>query len=426
MSSLLNALLPVAGAAVVAILFVEISHRLVARLGRRSVLAADLARTAHWPFLAAVTLFAVQQAVRATAGAFPGRNGVLHALVILVIAALAWLIAALVLVMEDVALSRWRTDVPDNLKRRRFRTQVGILRRVTVAAIVVLTLGVVLMTFPGIRALGASVLASAGLISVIAALAAQSTLGNVFAGLQLAFSDAVRVDDVVVVEGEWGRIEELTLTYVAVQIWDDRRLLLPTSYFTTKPFQSWTRTGSAVLGTAEFDVDWSTEVEPVRAELRAVCEGSPLWDGRVCVLQVTDAVGGSLRLRALVSAADAAALWDLRCLVRERLVAWIWQHQRDSVPRVRADLTEDSPAVDSAAVSSRAAASGVVGSGAVDSGPEDSGAVVPGAEQSGTADSGDARVFSGGADGETRGAVFAGPDAPVPASRGAGTGAVQS
>ena len=301
--------------------------------------------------------------------------------------------------------------MPDNLKRRRFRTQVVILRRVTVAAIVVLTLGVVLMTFPGIRALGASVLASAGLISVIAALAAQSTLGNVFAGLQLAFSDAVRVDDVVVVEGEWGRIEELTLTYVAVQIWDDRRLLLPTSYFTTKPFQSWTRTGSAVLGTAEFDVDWSTEVEPVRAELRAVCEGSALWDGRVCVLQVTDAVGGSIRLRALVSAADAAALWDLRCLVRERLVAWVWQHQPDSLPRVRADFTEDSPAGDSPAE---------------DSGAEDSGAVEPGAEQSGTEESGDARVFSGGADGETRGAVFAGPDAPVAASRGAGTGAVQS
>ena len=156
---------------------------------------------------------------------------------------------------------------------------------------------------PGVRALGASVLASAGLISVIAALAAQSTLGNVFAGLQLAFSDAVRVDDVVVVEGEWGRIEELTLTYVAVQIWDDRRLVLPTSYFTTKPFQNWTRTSSAVLGTAEIDVDWSVPVEPMRAELRAVCEGTELWDGRVCVLQVTDAVGGMIRLRALVSAA---------------------------------------------------------------------------------------------------------------------------
>jgi small-conductance mechanosensitive channel len=365
-----------------AIVLVEILHWLVGRLGRRSELAADLARTAHRPVLATVTLFAVQQAIRGTAGEFPGREALLHTLVIAVIAAFAWLVAALVLVLEDAALSKWRTDVPDNLKRRRIKTQVVILRRVTVAAIVVLTLGVVLMTFPGIRTLGASLVASAGLVSVIAAVAAQSTLGNLFAGLQLAFSDAVRVDDVVVVEGEWGRIEELTLTYVAVQIWDDRRLILPTSYFTTKPFENWTRTGSAVLGTAEIDVDWSTDVEPLRAELRAVCEGTRLWDGRVCVLQVTDAVGGLVRLRALVSAADAPALWDLRCLVRERLVGYVWQQQRDALPRWRAD---------------------VIGNGAAPARPAPRQSPDPEA-------TGDARVFSGDDEGEARRAQFAGPD----------------
>ena len=383
MPSILTALLVILGSAGVAILLVEILHRLMTRFGRRSAIAADLARTAHRPFLATVTVFAVQQAIRAAAGEFPARGGVLHALVILFIAAFAWLVAALVLVLEDAALSKWRTDVPDNLRRRRLKTQVVLLRRVTVATIVVLTVGVVLMTFPGIRALGASVLASAGIISVIAALAAQSTLGNVFAGLQLAFSDAVRVDDVVVVEGEWGRIEELTLTYVSVQIWDDRRLLLPTSYFTTKPFQNWTRTGSAVLGTAELDVDWSTEIEPLRAELRAACEGSELWDGRVCVLQVTDAVGGMVRLRALVSANDAPALWDLRCLVRERLVTYIWAHQRASLPRLRADVAPPGSAP------------------------------FPPAPRTEPDDSGDARVFSGGGDGESRGATFSGPDEPV-------------
>jgi small-conductance mechanosensitive channel len=377
---IVTALLVVVAAAGAAIVLVELLHRLLARAGRRSALAADLARTAHKPFLATVVVFAVQQAIRAAAGDFPGRDVVLHLLVILFIAGFAWLVAALVLVLEDVALDRWRTDVPDNLRRRRLKTQVLMLRRVTVAAIVVLTVGVVLMTFPDIRALGASVLASAGLVSVIAALAAQSTLGNVFAGLQLAFSDAVRVDDVVVVEGEWGRIEELTLTYVAVQIWDDRRLLLPTSYFTTKPFQNWTRTGSAVLGTAEIDVDWSCEIEPLRAELRAVCEGSPLWDGRVCVLQVTDAVGGMVRLRALVSAGDAPALWDLRCLVRERLVTYVWGRQRGSLPRLRAD---------------------VVSPGREPVLPADRGAPEP---------DDDARVFSGGDDGDARGARFAGPD----------------
>jgi small-conductance mechanosensitive channel len=383
----MTALLAVAGAAAVAIVFVEIVHWLMKRLGRRSPLAADLARTMHRPFQATVVLVAVQQAVRIWAGDFPGRSGVVHALVLLCIAAAAWLVGATLLVLEDMALARWRTDVPDNLKSRRIKTQVVMLRRVTVAAIVVITSGVMLMTFPDIRALGASVLASAGVISVVAALAAQSTLGNVFAGLQLAFSDAIRVDDVVVVEQEWGRIEEITLTYVVVQIWDDRRLILPTSYFTTKPFQNWTRTSSAVLGTAEIDVDWATPVEPVRAELQRVCEESDLWNAKVCVLQVTEATDGRIRLRALVSADDAAALWDLRCLVRERLVAWIWQHQRTAVPRMRAEV-EQARAVPA----------------------QTDGRHLP------YADAGGDRVFSGGEDGDARGAVFGGP-VPVASER---------
>ena len=391
MTSLLTALLAVVIAAGAAIILVETVHRIVGRLGRRSKLLSDLADTAHKPFLATVTIFAVQQAVRGFAGPFPGRAAVLHILVLLVIAAVAWLVGALLLVLEDVALARWRVDVPDNMKARRVKTQVVMLRRVTVAGIVVLTAGVMLMTFPDVRALGASLLASAGLISVIAALAAQSTLGNLIAGLQLAFSDAVRIDDVVVVEGEWGRIEELTLTYVAVQIWDDRRLILPTSYFTTKPFQNWTRTGSAVLGTAEIDVDWSAPVEPMRAELRAVCEGTELWDGRVCVLQVTEAVGGMIRLRALVSAHDAGSLWDLRCLVRERLVAWVFEHRQEALPRLRADVAQCGH-LPAAAVATRPA------------GPEAND---------------DARVFSGTGDGDERAVAFSGPDEQIaPAGSG--------
>jgi small-conductance mechanosensitive channel len=378
--NVLDTLLAVLVAAVCATIVVEIIHRILTRLGRRSPLLADLARTAHRPFLAVVVAYAVQQAVRSSAGEVTGRGGLLHALVILVIAAAAWLVAALMLVIEDVSLAKWRTDVPDNMKARRLHTQVVMLRRVTVAGIVVLTLGVVLMTFPLVRTLGTSVLASAGIVSVVAALAAQTMLGNLFAGLQLAFSDAVRIDDVVVVEGEWGRVEELTLSYVVVQIWDDRRLILPTSYFTTKPFQNWTRTGSAVLGTAEIDVDFSAPVEPLRAELRRVCEASELWDGRVCVLQVTDAVGGFIKVRALVSSHDAGTLWDLRCLIRERLVGWVWEHRQDSLPRMRADVTSwpGRPAVPSVADGSEA--------------------------------SDDARVFGGSDDGAARSDTFVGPE----------------
>jgi small-conductance mechanosensitive channel len=387
-NGVLTALLVVVVAVGAAIVLAEAIHLLVTRLGRRSPLLADLARTAHRPFRAALIVYAVEQALRTGIDDFAGRSAVLHALVLGVIAALAWLVAAFLLVFEDVALDKWRTDVADNLKARRLKTQVTIVRRVTVAAIVVVTIGVMLITFPAVRALGASVVASAGVISVVAALAAQSTLGNVFAGLQLAFSDAVRIDDVVVVEEEWGKIEEITLTYVAVAIWDDRRLILPTSYFTTKPFQNWTRTGSAVLGTAEIDVDWATAVEPLRTELRAVCEGTDLWDGRVCVLQVTEAVGGMIRLRALVSAHDAPSLWDLRCLVRERLVAWVWENQQAALPRLRTSFTAEK------------AEAGPVGEQAAATEPE-------------AAD--DARVFSGGNDGDDRGTRFGGPADQQPA-----------
>jgi small-conductance mechanosensitive channel len=388
-NGVLTALLAVVVAAGAALVLVEAIHLFVTRLGRRSVLLADLSRTAHRPFRVLVVVYAIQQALRSGVDEFSGRDTVLHVLVIGIIAAAAWLVGALLVVVEDVALTRWRTDVPDNMKARRLRTQVVILRRVTIAAIVVIAFGAVLMTFPPVRTLGTSVVASAGLISVVAAVAAQSTLGNLFAGLQLAFSDAVRIDDVVVVEGEWGKVEELTITYVAVRIWDDRRLVLPTSYFTTKPFENWTRTGSAVLGTAEFDVDWSAPVEALRTELRRVCEGTELWDGRVCVLQVTDAVGGNIRLRALVSAHDAAALWDLRCLVREKLVTYLWEHRQDALPRVRAELDGTHTEQPHTAAP-------------LDAEPREDHEL-----------SDDSRVFSGGRDAARRGAEFVGPEEPV-------------
>ncbi|MEV0430769.1 mechanosensitive ion channel family protein [Micromonospora sp. NPDC050495] len=330
-------------AAAVALVLVEVVHRLARRLGRRALLMTELAEHSHRAFQVAATVLAVQLAVRFSTGyavGSPWRKLVLHALVLAMIATAAWLVASLLVVAEDTALARFRVDVPNNRHARRVRTQVVLLRRLTIAVIVVLTVGVMLMTFPAVRGIGAGVLTSAGVVGVVAALAAQSLLGNVFAGLQLAFSDAVRLDDVVVVEGEWGRIEELTLSYVVVQIWDDRRLILPTSYFTSTPFQNWTRTEAAVLGTAEFDLDWAIPVQAMREELRRLCEGTELWDGRVCVLQVTDATGGMIKVRALVSAADAGSLWDLRCLVREHLVGWVRDHRPSALPRLRAELGE--------------------------------------------------------------------------------------
>ncbi|MET7864961.1 mechanosensitive ion channel family protein [Micromonospora taraxaci] len=382
-------------AAAVALFLVEVVHRLTRRFGRRSQLLTELTDHAHRPFQVAGTVLAVQFAVRFSTGYAVGeswRRLLLHLLVLGVIATVAWLVAALLVVVEDTALARFRVDVPDNRHARRVRTQVVMLRRLTIAVIVILTVGVMLMTFPSVRGIGAGVLTSAGVVGVVAALAAQSLLGNVFAGVQLAFSDAVRLDDVVVVEGEWGRIEELTLSYVVVQIWDDRRLILPTSYFTSKPFQNWTRTESAVLGTAEFDVDWAVPVQTMREELRRLVEGTELWDGRVCVLQVTDATGGMVRIRALVSAADAGSLWDLRCLVREHLVTWIRDNRPTAMPRVRTELGDSTSNLPWQWVQPRR----------------------PVRRLSDTEAPDDARVFGGSDDGDARSEAFVGPEETRP------------
>lgn len=260
-----------------------------------------------------------------------------YILMITTIAACGWLLASVVLFFVDLALSRHPIDMPDNRSQRRVRTQILIVRRVVIAVVVVLTLGAILLTIPGVEAIGTSLLASAGLLSVIAGVAAQSALANMFAGMQLAFSDAIRIDDVVVVEGEWGKIEEITLTSVVVHIWDDRRLVLPSTYFTTTPFQNWTRSDSRLLNTVLFDVDWSVDVDAVRGELDRVLGSTQLWDGRVGLIQVTDATGGKLQFRALVSAKDGPTMYDLQVLVRERLVAFI-QHEHPGqlvVQRVR-------------------------------------------------------------------------------------------
>ncbi|SCL33347.1 Small-conductance mechanosensitive channel [Micromonospora nigra] len=385
-------------AAAVALVAVEATHRLMRRLGHRSLVMTELTEHAHRPFQVATTVLAVQFAVRFSTGYAVGttaRQVLLHLLVLAVIATSAWFVASLLVVVEDTTLARFRVDVPDNRHARQVRTQVVMLRRVTIAVIVVLAVGVMLMTFPAVRGIGAGVLTSAGLVGVVAALAAQSLLGNVFAGLQLAFSDAVRLDDVVVVEGEWGRIEELTLTYVVVQVWDDRRLILPTSYFTSTPFQNWTRTESAVLGTAEFDVDWSIPVQAMREELRRLAEGSDLWDGRVCVLQVTDATGGAIKVRALVSAANAGSLWDLRCLVREQLVAWVRDNRPTAMPRMRAEVGDAGSNLAWQWVQPRRAARPRADGGMPD----------------------DARLFGGGDDGNARSEAFVGPDEPADARR---------
>ena len=269
-----------------------------------------------------------------------GTDGLTHAFLIATIGVAAWLACQMLIFAVDLALGRYRIDVRDNRVARRIRTQVLVLRRVAIVVVVVIAAASILLTFPGARAAGASVLASAGLVSVIAGLAAQSTLANVFAGMQLAFSGAIRVDDVVIVEEQWGRIEEITLTYVVVHIWDDRRMVLPSTYFTQNPFENWTRNSSELLGSVEFDLDWRVNPAEMREEMHRVLDRTELWDRRVAVLQVTDAVGGYVRVRILVTAIDAPTLFDLRCYLREELVTWLHRTSPQGIPRERVQLVE--------------------------------------------------------------------------------------
>ena len=331
-------------AVVVAVVVTAVVALVLRLIGRRRQWPELLIRHVRVPFrlflLVIVLWIAVTLSLPPEVSA-AWRDGLRHTFLILSIATGVWFAAALLMFVEDLGLARYRLDVPDNRYARRVRTQVLILRRLTVVAAVVVGLGAILLTFPALQAAGASLLASAGIIGIIAGVAAQSSLANLFAGIQLAFSDAIRIDDVVVVEQQWGTIEEITLTYVVVHVWDDRRLVLPSTYFTTKPFENWTRQHSELLGSVEFDLDWRVSTGGMRAELNRILATTDLWDHRTGVLQVTDAVGGWVRVRVLVTARDAPTLFDLRCLVRERLIDWMQRYSPASLPRQRVELTEE-------------------------------------------------------------------------------------
>ncbi|HEX7126797.1 MAG TPA: mechanosensitive ion channel domain-containing protein [Thermodesulfobacteriota bacterium] len=262
------------------------------------------------------------------------RNG----LSLVLIGTVAFLVYQLVVAAEALILTRYRIDVGDNLRARMVYTQVTVLKKVALVIIGVFTLASMLMVFDPVRQLGTSILASAGIAGIIVGFAAQRSIATLLAGLQIAVTQPIRIDDVVIVENEWGRIEDITLTYVVVRIWDQRRLVLPITYFIEKPFQNWTRTSSEILGTVFLHVDYRAPLDALRKELDRILAESPHWDGRVKVLQVTDAKPHTLEVRALASAADASRAWDLRCEVREKLIRFLQQHYPDSLPRIRAEL----------------------------------------------------------------------------------------
>lgn len=246
-----------------------------------------------------------------------------HAQHVALIIALAWLVLRVISVAELLLIDRLGTMDAATAASRKARTQIAMLRKILGALIGVLAVALILMSFTAIRNLGTSLLASAGAAGIIFGIAAQRSIGNVVAGFQILFTQPLRIDDAVVVEGEWGTVEELTLTYVVVRLWDFRRLILPITYFIEKPFQNWTRSSSNILGTVFFWVDFDTDIEAVRALFLKIVGDSKLWDKATAGLQVTDASENGLQVRCLLSAADAGALWNLRCEVREAMFAAI-------------------------------------------------------------------------------------------------------
>lgn len=300
--------------------------------------ASAFVRAAEGPGLAVAALVVLQPMLQTASDGLYGIGAARHAALLLFISAVTWLVARMISTVADAVALRFPIGVADNLNARRIQTQTRLITRTLASTAVLVGVGLGLLTFPGVRNIGASLLASAGIAGLVIGIAAKPILGNLLAGLQLALAQPIRMDDVVVVEGEWGRIEEIGSAYVVVALWDQRRLVLPLQYFIEKPFQNWTRTTSEILGAVSLWTDYGMPLEPLRAELRRICEASPLWDHRVAILQVTDASERALQLRALVSAADSARAWDLRCEVREGLVQFIRRDYPQCLPRLRTEL----------------------------------------------------------------------------------------
>lgn len=297
-----------------------------------------IARTVLPPVLMALPLAALSAWLPATA--LPQRWVGLgrHALGIGILLCAVWLAVRAVRAVEARVVREHPVDVADNLRARKVQTQAKVISGIAQGAFMLLGAGLALMTIPGIRQIGATLLASAGVVGLVAGFAAKPVFGNLIAGLQLALAQPIRLDDVVIVEGEWGRIEEINATYVVVRIWDERRMIVPLQWFIEHPFENWTRTTAQLLGTAFLWLDYRTPMDEVRAALQRICESDPRWDGRVCVAQVTDAAETTLQVRLLVSARNSGDLFDLRCVVRERMVAWLRQAHPDALPVQRVEL----------------------------------------------------------------------------------------
>lgn len=330
-----------------AILLSLLAHRVVFALASRffsqrdSTVAHLFVARAKTPALFIFPLIALVMALPAAPFPQDVVADIQRAIGLGIIFAIGWTAIVLLDVAADAIYSLYTVDAADNLVARRVRTQTELLRRIVVIVVMVVTVAIMLMTFPAVQHIGVSLLASAGLAGLVVGVAARSTLASLIAGIQVALTQPIRLGDAVVVEGEWGWIEEIGTTYVVVRIWDLRRLVLPLTYFIEKPFQNWTRTTADLLGVVMLYADYRLPVEDARQELHRILDSSDLWDKKAWALQVTDATEKTIQLRALMSASNGPRLFDLRCYVREMMIRYLESKHPESLPLIRQEIGVD-------------------------------------------------------------------------------------
>ena len=312
----------------------RIAHRAADRYFVAERIVTHTRRPAQWLFILLAMHLSLADAAIAPAILAGIRQALSIAIIIMVTVFVLRLISALV----DVVAKRNPITAADNLQARSIQTKVKVLARIAMLIIGVLGIGSVLMTFPNVRQIGASLLASAGVAGIAVGFAARTVLGNLIAGIQIALTQPIRIDDVLIVENEWGKVEEITETYVVVKIWDERRLVVPLEYFIQKPFQNWTRNSAELIGSVYFWVDYRMPVPPLREKLKELVAADPDWDQRVVALQVTDVSEHAMQLRALASAASAGKAWDLRCRIREQMIAYMQESYIEMLPVTRAEI----------------------------------------------------------------------------------------
>ena len=340
---ILGAILMIVTALVVLAVYRWLTRRLIRLAGRKSAFLQRLLQRGQGPASVFVVIFALGAALPAARFSFPVALAIGHALLVAFIVTVGWAAAIALDIAITIYLRRFRTDVEDNLLARKHVTQMRILQRVATSLLAIVTIASALMTFESVRQYGISLFASAGAAGIILGLAARPVLSNLLAGIQIAMTQPIRVEDQVVVEGESGWIETITSTYVVIRIWDLRRMVVPLTYFIEKPFQNWTYESAAQIGSVFLHVDYTVPVDRLRQQLDEIVHVNPLWDGKIANLQVTDTPNGMVELRALISARNPSQTWDLRCEVRERLIAFLQAEYPLALPRRRIETVADAP-----------------------------------------------------------------------------------